>query len=58
MIPEYVNRVHISIVVPDAKVKPIIDDLIKLKPTRGKVFVRDVLEAYDLVSKATGDAAT
>lgn len=58
MTPEYVNRVHVSIIVPDSKVKPIIDDLLKLKPTRGKVFVRDVLEAYDLVSKATGDAAT
>lgn len=57
MIPEYVNRVLISIIVSDLKVKPIIDDLLKLKPTRGKVFVRDVLEAYDLVSKTIGEAA-
>lgn len=57
MIPEYVNRVRVSIIVPDLKVKPIIDDLLELKPTRGKVFVRDVLEAYDLVSKAAGEAA-
>jgi nitrogen regulatory protein PII len=57
MTPEYVNRVHISIIVSDSKVKPIIDDLFKLKPTRGKVFVRDVLEAYDLVSKTEGESA-
>ncbi len=57
MTPEYVNRVRVSVIVPDVKVKPIIDDLLKLKPTRGKVFVRDVLEAYDLVSKTAGEAA-
>lgn len=57
MTPEYVNRVYVSTIVPDSKVKLIIDDLLKLKPARGKVFVRDILEAYDLVSKAAGEAA-
>jgi nitrogen regulatory protein PII len=55
--PEYVTRVHLSTVIPDLKVKPIIDDLLKLKPMRGKVFVRDILEAYDLSSKEVGEAA-
>jgi nitrogen regulatory protein PII len=55
--PEYVARVHLSTVIPDLKVKPIIDDLLKLKPMRGKVFVRDILEAYDLLSKEVGEAA-
>ena len=55
--PEYVTRVRLSTVVPDLKVKPIIDDLLKLKPMRGKVFVRDILEAYDLLSKAVGEVA-
>lgn len=55
--PDYVTKVHLTTVVPDSKVKPIIDDLLKLKPTRGKVFVRDVLEAYDLVSKTAGESA-
>jgi nitrogen regulatory protein PII len=57
MTPEYINRVHVSVVVSDVKVKPIVDELLKLKPTRGKVFVRDVLEAYDLASKAAGESA-
>lgn len=55
--PEFVTRVHLSTVIPDLKVKPIIDDLLKLKPMRGKVFVRDILEAYDLLSKDVGEAA-
>jgi nitrogen regulatory protein PII len=55
--PDYVPRIHLSTVIPDLKVKPIIDDLLKLKPMRGKVFVRDILEAYDLLSKDVGEAA-
>ena len=55
--PDYVTKVHLTTVVPDLKVKPIIDDLLKLKPMRGKVFVRDILEAYDLLSKDVGEAA-
>ncbi|MFZ0326698.1 MAG: P-II family nitrogen regulator [Nitrososphaeraceae archaeon] len=55
--PEYVSRVRMSTIVPDSKVKPVIDDLLKLPPTRGKVFVRDVLEAYDLASKTAGESA-
>src|SRR5512145_3564619 len=42
MVPEYVYRTHMSTIVPDSKLKPVIDDLLKLTPTRGKVFVRDV----------------
>ena len=53
MCPEY----SMSTIVPDSKVKPVIDDLLKLPPTRGKVFVRDVLEAYDLASKTAGESA-
>ena len=55
-VPEYVYRTHMSTIVPDSRLKPVIDDL-KLTPTRGKVFVRDVLEAYDLASKSTGESA-
>lgn len=55
--PEFVTRIHLSTVIPDSKVKPIIDDLLKLKPMRGMVFVRDILEAYDLLSKDVGEAA-
>ena len=55
--PDYVTKVHLTTVVPDSKVKPIIDDLLRLKPMRGTVFVRDILEAYDLLSKAVGETA-
>jgi nitrogen regulatory protein PII len=55
--PDYGTKVHLTTVVPDSKVKPIIDDLLKLKPMRGTVFVRDILEAYDLLSKAVGETA-
>ena len=55
--PEYITKVHLTTVVPDSKVKPIIDALLRLKPMRGTVFVRDILEAYDLLSKAEGETA-
>jgi nitrogen regulatory protein PII len=55
--PEYITKVHLTTVVPDSKVKPIIDDVLRLKPMRGTVFVRDILEAYDLLSKAVGETA-
>jgi nitrogen regulatory protein PII len=55
--PEYIAKVHLATVVPDSKVKSIIDNLLKLKPMRGTVFVRDILEAYDLQSKEVGEAA-
>jgi nitrogen regulatory protein PII len=55
--PDYVTKVHLTTVVPDSKVKPIIDDLLRLKPMRGTVFVRDILEAYDLLSKAVVETA-
>ena len=55
--PEYITKVHLTTVGPYSKVKPIIDDLLKLKPMRGTVFVRDILEAYDLLSKAVGETA-
>jgi magnesium-transporting ATPase (P-type) len=30
--------------------------LFKLPPTRGKIFVHDVLQAYDLASKTAGES--
>jgi nitrogen regulatory protein PII len=55
--PEYITKVHLMTVVPDSKVKPIVDELLRLKPMRGTVFIRDILEAYDLLSKAVGETA-
>lgn len=57
IIPEYISRRKIEVILPDSMTKPVIDDLLQLKPDRAKVFVYDVLEAYDLVSKASGEDA-
>lgn len=55
IIPEYLTRHKVEVIVPETITKPIIDDL--FQPTRGKVFVTDVSEAYDLVSKTSGEDA-
>src|SRR6476620_5650054 len=57
IIPEYLTRHKVEVIVPETMTKPIIDDLFQLKLTRGKVFVTDVSEAYDLVSKTSGEDA-
>ena len=57
IIPEYLTRHKVEVIVPETMTKPIIDDLFQLKPSRGKVFVTDVSEAYDLVSKTSGEDA-
>ncbi|MGC2428846.1 MAG: P-II family nitrogen regulator [Nitrososphaeraceae archaeon] len=57
IVPEYVSRHKIESIVSESSTKPIIDDLFQLKPARAKVFVYDILEAYDLVSKASGEDA-
>jgi nitrogen regulatory protein PII len=57
IIPEYLTRLKVEVIVSETMTKPIIDDLFQLKPTRGKVFVTDVSEAYDLVSKTSGEDA-
>jgi nitrogen regulatory protein P-II 1 len=57
IIPEYVTRLKFEAVVTDGKVKPIVDDLSKLDLKRGKVFVHDISEAYDLVKQTSGESA-
>ena len=57
VVPEYVSRRKIEVIVHESKTKPILDNLIQLKPARAKVFVYDVSEAYDLASKASGEDA-
>jgi nitrogen regulatory protein PII len=57
IIPEYLTRLKVEVIVPETMTKPIIDDLFQLKLTRGKVFVTDVSEAFDLVSKTSGEDA-
>jgi nitrogen regulatory protein PII len=57
IIPEFATRLKIEAIVPDAKVKAIVDDLSKLKLSRGKFFVHDISEAYDVTKQASGESA-
>jgi nitrogen regulatory protein P-II 1 len=57
VVPEFITRLKIEAIVSDSKVKPIVDDLSKLKLSRGKVFVRDIAEAYDVAKQTSGESA-
>jgi nitrogen regulatory protein P-II 1 len=60
-VPEFGSRTKIEVMVPDSMAKPIIDDILQTISTGsaadGKIFVKDVLEAYDIGSKESGDKA-
>jgi len=60
-VPEFGARTKVEILVPDAQVKPMIDDILKTVTTDsvsdGKIFVYDVSEANDMGTKKSGDAA-
>lgn len=59
--PEFGFRTKVEVLVPDDKAKAIINDVLKVISTGsasdGKIFVYDVIEAYDIGSKEKGDAA-
>ena len=57
IIPEFVTRLKIEAIVTDTDVKPIVDELSNLGVKRGKVFVREISEAYDISKKTSGDSA-
>ncbi len=60
-VPEFGFRTKIEVLVPDSKLKPIVDDILKAISTGsasdGKIFVYDVVETYDIGTKEKGDAA-
>ena len=60
-VPEFGFRTKIELLVSDALAPKIIKDLLKEISTGsasdGKIFVYDVVEAYDIGSKEEGDAA-
>ena len=60
-VPEFGTRTKLEVLVPDSSAKQIIDDLLGSLSTGsvsdGKIFVKDVTEAYDIGSKQSGDAA-
>lgn len=57
IIPEFVTRLKIEAIVVDTDVKPIVDELSNIGVKRGKVFVREISEAYDISKKTSGEGA-
>jgi nitrogen regulatory protein P-II 1 len=59
--PEFGFRTKIEVLVPDAKAKEVVDDVMRTLSTGsasdGKIFIYDVAEAYDIGSKEKGEAA-
>jgi nitrogen regulatory protein P-II 1 len=60
-VPEFLIKTKVEIVATDEATSRIIDDILKVMSTgsnrSGKIFVYNVVEAYDFKNKDTGDAA-
>ena len=58
--PDYVKRTKVEAVVPDSKVKEIIDEILNSvspgKEAHGMIFLRDVADAYEMGTKSSGEA--
>ena len=59
--PDFQSRAKIEVVVPDSILKQIVEELINYlhsgPNTIGKIFVKDVPEAYDIGTKESGEKA-
>ena len=57
--PRHVKRIKVEVVAPDSRAKEIIDEILnKLgtgKEAHGVIFVRDVADAYEIGTKASGE---
>ena len=60
-IPEFGSRTKIEVLVSDSTYKQLIDEILNTVSTGsaadGKIFIKDISEAYDIGSKQTGDPA-
>ncbi len=60
-VPEFGTRTMVQVVVPDAMEKILISDIIDTISTGssgdGKIFVKDIIGAYDIGSKEAGEKA-
>lgn len=60
-VPEFGSRTKIEVLVSDSMSKQIVDDILKTISTGsaadGKIFLKDISEAYDIGSKQSGDSA-
>lgn len=59
--PEYQTRIKCEILVPDKMVRPIVEELFDVinagSSSDGKIFVYEVVAAYDIRTRRTGDVA-
>ena len=60
-VPEFGSRTKIEVLISDEMVKPIVQDILNGMSTGsvsdGKIFVYDVLDAYDIGTKESNDKA-
>jgi nitrogen regulatory protein P-II 1 len=60
-IPEFGTRTKVEVLVSDSQYKQIVDEILKTVSTGsaadGKIFIKDISEAYDIGSKQSGDSA-
>ena len=60
-VPEFSVGTKIEVVVADNLVKPVVDDILNMLRkgsfASGKIFVSDIIEAYNIETNETGDAA-
>jgi nitrogen regulatory protein P-II 1 len=59
-VPEFGSRTKVDVMVSDPLSKQIVDELVKNLSTGsadGKIFVKDISQAYDIGSKQNGEAA-
>ena len=60
-VPEFGLGTKVEVLVSDSQAKQIIDDILNIISTGsaydGKIFVYDVIEAYDIGTKKSGDSA-
>jgi nitrogen regulatory protein P-II 1 len=61
IVPEFVKRIKVEAIVPDSSTQQIVDDILNnINPgsdAHGMIFVKDVSNAYEIGTKANGDAA-
>lgn len=60
-VPEFGSRTMVVVVIADSMQKPIVDDILSRLSTGqasdGKIFIKDIHEAYDIGTKISGDKA-
>lgn len=60
-VPEFGGRTKVTVIIPDSMEKQLIEDIVGAISTGsagdGKIFVKDISEAYDIGTKQSGEKA-